>query len=422
MIGARTMKVLLINNYFSNTGGADVYTYAVGKLLREYGHEVFFFATNKQPFFEENYEHAKYFPESVDYKLLSKFELIKQNLKPFYNFDAAKKLDLYLKLIKPDIVHCNCIFFTLSPSILNACYKNNIPVVMTLHGPQLMCPSVKMMYKTEAFCKDELCISGNPIHCIINKCVDKSLIKSIGISAEFLFRKIHRLYDRVSAFICPSNAISELAFRSGIPEKKLNVINNFTDKSNYNKLPEYSNKGYFLFVGRLSKEKGVTYLIDAMSKLPEIKLHIVGTGPDEKEIIDYARNFNTANIEFLGFKSGQELETEYKNCIATILPCNWFENFPTTIIESFIYGKPVIGSKIGGIPEMIDNGLHGLIFEPGNIDELVNAIRLLYQDRELVIKMGGNGREKAELQYNPALYYSKLINVYDSVTGLSALE
>ncbi|OGI26518.1 MAG: hypothetical protein A2287_08880 [Candidatus Melainabacteria bacterium RIFOXYA12_FULL_32_12] len=409
------MRILMINNYFSNTGGADVYTYAVGKLLRENGHEVFFFATDEKPYFEENYEYSNYFPRNINYKSLSKLELIKHNFRPFYNFEAESKLNNYLKLIKPDIVHCNCIFFNLSPSVLNACYKNNIPVVMTLHGPQLMCPSVKMMYKSEAYCSDKLCISGNPIHCIANRCLDNSLIKSIGITSEFVFRKIHGLYNRISGFICPSNAILELARMSGISEDKLFLVNNFVDKSLFNNEVHSQNEGYFLFVGRLSREKGAHYLVKAMSKLPkDVKLHIVGTGQEEDNL--KAQSLNLPNVEFLGFKSGNELQNEYKNCIATVIPCDWFENFPTTIIESFTYGKPVIGSRIGGIPEMIDDGINGITFEPRNIDELAQAIYKFHINNELACKMGENGRLKAEKHYTPDTYYSKLIQVYNNCT------
>ena len=412
------MRILLINNYFSNTGGADVYTYRVGQLLRENGHEVFFFATDQKPYFEDNYEYSSYFPRNIDYKSLSKLELIKHNFRPFYNFEAEAKLDKFIKLIKPDLIHCNCIFFNLTPSVLNAAYKNNIPVAMTLHGPQLMCPSVKMMYKSEVYCKDKYCVSGNPIHCITNKCLNKSYIKSIGITTEFIFRKIHGLYSKISAYICPSQAILDLAQMSGIDSNRLFLINNFVDRSLFTNEVQDSNRGYFLFVGRLSKEKGAHYLIEAMTKLPkDIKVHIVGTGQEEENLKLQAKQHNLSNIEFMGFKSGKELEEEYKNCRGTIIPCDWFENFPTTVIESFTYGKPVIGSRIGGIPEMIDDNINGLIFETGNTDQLSQAIYKLYSNNNLVQEMGNQGRLKAHRHYTPEVYYTKLIKVYNNCTS-----
>lgn len=413
------MRILLINNFLSDTGGSEAYTYNTGQLLRKNGHNVFYFAADRQPYLMNEYEYSSYFPQCIDYKLLSKSELILNTIRPFYNFEAEDKLGKYLDDIQPDIVHCNCISFVLTPSVLNACYKRNIPVVMTMHGPQLMCPGVKMMHKSETYCKDELCISGSFIHCITNKCLGKSLIKSLGITTEFMFRKIHGLYNQVSMFISPSQALLELAARSGIPKTKLVLNNNFIDESKYKIEPNYENQGYFLFVGRLSQEKGVHYLLEAMSRLPkEIKLHIVGTGQEEGNLKKLANELKLTNVKFLGFKSGKDLDEEYKNCIATILPCNWFENFPTTIIESFIFGKPVIGSNIGGIPEMLRNdesGINGIITEPGNINELASAVKQLFENNNQVVEMGHSGRVKAESYYSPERHYSKLIDIYNSV-------
>lgn len=412
------MKILLVNNNFSNTGGADVYTYAVGNMLRDKGHEVFFFASDKQPYFEPEYKYSDFFPENVDYKNLSKTELVKQAFNPYYNFDAEKKMSDFIDLIKPDVVHCNCIFFNLTPSILRACYKKNIPVVMTLHGPQLICPSVKMMYKSKEYCKDSFCASGNPLPCIMNKCLDNSLLKSTAITAEYLFRKVHGLYGKISAYICPSVAMSKLAAKSGIPDSKLAVINNFVDEAKFKFQPDFQSGKYFLFVGRLSNEKGCHYLLEAMKRLDKsVSLHIVGTGDDEANLIKQAQDLKLDNVKFLGFLQGAELENQYRHCISTILPCNWFENFPTTIIESFVYGKPVIASNVGGITEMLENGKNGLVFEPGNVEELAFAMDTLNKDKKMSANMGKNGRMKAESSYRAEFYYSKLMNIYNNVVG-----
>lgn len=409
------MRILLVNNFWGNFGGAEKSTYKTGNILKNKGHEIFFFATNKQPLFEENYKYAKYFPRFMDYNSLTKIEALKYITKPFYNFDAEQRLIRYIKEVKPNIVHCNCIIYYLTSAVLNACYKENIPVVMTLRDPFLSCPNVALMLGAKEYCRSELCVSGNPIHCLVHKCVDISLINSSISVAEFLFRKIHKLYDKVSAFICTSNATLELTSRSGIDRNKLVCINNFLEDSLLNIAPEYSNKGYFLYAGRLAREKGVNYLLHTMSRLPEVKLHIVGTGPEENELKELANKLSLKNVEFLGFKSGEELELEYRNCIASILPSNYFETFGLSIVESFAYGKPVIGSNIGGIPEVIDNGVNGIIFEPANVDELTDAIRKLYKNQELAQEMGKKGKIKAKTQYNSDVYYSKLIDVYESV-------
>lgn len=191
--------------------------------------------------------------------------------------------------------------------------------------------------------------------------------------------------------------------------------NNFVDDSKFDIKPVFENKGYFLYVGRLSKEKGCHYLLEAMSKLDDkVELHIVGYGNEEENLKEQAKKLNLKNVHFLGFRTGSELEEEFKNCIATILPCNWFESFGLTIVESFVYGKPAIASKVGGIPELVENNETGIVFEPGNVEELTLAINRLSTNPELAVQMGQKARIKAETLYRQDLYYSKLIEIYNS--------
>jgi len=214
-------------------------------------------------------------------------------------------------------------------------------------------------------------------------------------------------------FICPSQAIANLVVLSGKDKSRIHVVNNALANEKFQIEPCYENKGYFLYVGRLEKTKGLHYLIEAMKHVPRnVKLHIVGKGNREEDLKKQASSLGLDNIDFLGFRSGKELEEEYKNCIATILPCNWFENFPTTILESYAYGKPVIASKLGGIPEMIDNGISGILTEPTDINGLANAMNRLLNDKELVVNMGKAGRVKLERLFNPNVHYDKLLNVY----------
>ena len=206
-----------------------------------------------------------------------------------------------------------------------------------------------------------------------------------------------------------------LAINSDINPDKLIVLNSFIKESFLNISPQYNDKDYFLYIGRLSKEKGIDYLIRAISKFPEIKLHIVGKGPEEKNLIELSKKLNTSNVNFLGFLSDKEVEREYQNCIATILPCNWFETFGLTIVESYAYGKPVIASKIGAISELIENYSNGIVFQPENIDELASAINKLYKERALAVEMGKRNREKAVNLYSIEMHYKNLINIYNSL-------
>lgn len=171
-----------------------------------------------------------------------------------------------------------------------------------------------------------------------------------------------------------------------------------------------------MYVGRLAKEKGVHYILEAFKYLPsDIKLHIVGSGPEEENLKIFAKENNLNNVEFVGRKSGSELNEEYKNCIANILPSNCFETFGLSSVEAFAHGKPVIGSNIGGIPEIVEHNKVGLIFEPGDVKTLTEHIKTLYQDVDLRTKLAKAARGKAEARYTQEVYYNNLTKVYESV-------
>lgn len=415
--GIGFMKILMLNNFFTGFSGVEPIMMQESSLLKNDGHEVYFFASNKKPYFEEDYEYAKYFPEYINYPKLSKKELLQYAYKLFYNKEAEKKMKNYLKEIKPDLVHCHNVIFLLTPSVLKACYDLNIPVAYTVHGPDFVCPSDKLMLGGKTYCKDELCVGKNPIHCTLNNCFNDSLLKSLVGTIDFATRGIHKLYSNADIYICPSKALSKLVIKSGIPEEKVTVINNFVSNSYLAKEPNYDNKGYFLFAGRLTREKGVHYLLHAMAKLPDINLRIAGTGSQQEELKELAKELNLKNVEFIGFKSGKDLEDEYTNCIASILPCNWFENFGVALLESFISGKPIIASNIGGIPEIIDHGQNGLLVEPGNIDQIAESIKKINDDKQLAVTMGQHARQKAERLYTAEVHYSKLLDAYKKILG-----
>lgn len=390
------MKILLVNNTFGFFGGgSEKATIETGKILHNKGHKVFYFASDRKPFLEENYEFGTFFP--------------KNSKKIFYNLEAKSKLDLLLKRIKPDIVHMNCFQHNLTSSVLHTCRDNNVPVVHTFHDSIFACPAGTLT-KKGILCREKDCIKGNPIPCIKNRCFNGSLLKSAISAAEFFFRRNLGFYYIPDYVICPSRYILNLALESGIKREKLVLINNFVncaeDIGNFR-------GDYFLYAGRIVKEKGLFHLIQAFKDLPHIKLRIAGKGPVEKSFKNYIKRKKIKNIEFIGLKIGQELENEFKNCFATILPSVCSEVFGLSILESFSYGKPVIASRIGGIPEVISNNKDGIMVEPGSAEEIKNAVLKLWESPDLAKEMGKNARLKHKTLYSPEVYYEKLIDVYE---------
>ena len=402
-------KILIINQFFSFIGGAEVVAYNQYKNLQNKNLEVYFWSSNKQPYFEEDYKYIEYFcEENSGIK-----NYFKNPYKYFYNNDAKIKLQKFIKKINPDIIHLHN-FFVLTPSILDCC--KNIPTVMTVHDSKLICPSAQFLIKNKDFCSEQLCKNGEFYNCILNRCVKNKLEPSLRhtIYAYNLLKKI----KYVDKFITPSYALKNLILNAniGINQQKISVINNFLTNEELKIKPNYTNFGYFLYIGRLSPEKGVHYLLEAMKDLPrDIKLKIAGTGVEENKLKQYAKDNNLSNVEFLGFKNRDEIKDLYQNCISTILPCNWFEIFGMTNIESFINGKPVIASNIGGIPEIVEDNINGLLFEPGDVEQLKKCIHKYWNNPNLVVEHGKNGYQKAITQYTEKKYYSELMKIYEEV-------
>lgn len=405
------MNILFINNFFSEFGGAEKIMLKEAEFMENEGHKVHYFSVNKKPYFKD-YENNKFFPDFLDYRNLSKYQAFTNILRPFYNKDSAKKLDNMLKTVKPDIIHIHNIHYHLTPSVLKVIYKHKIPTVMTLHDIRMFCPSGTLAQGSGKICQQKLCIKKNPVYCLINKCKNNNLKETAVTLAEYIFSKSQGFYNGVDKFITPSKALYELARESGIQENRLEHINNFIDESYFKSNPVYSDNEYFLYAGRLSKEKGVHFLLEAMKILPEAKLKIAGAGPQENELKQLALSLNLNNVEFLGCLDKEKLLETYNGCISTVLPCNWFEIFGLTLAESLCLGKPVIASNLGAIPEIIENGKTGIAIEPAKPEKIAVSMKKFIENRDLVYEMGKNGRKKAEELYIPQLHFEKLLNLY----------
>lgn len=404
------MRILILNTYFSPFRGGEFISYNTFKMLREHGVKVYFMANTKQPYFESDYEYIKYFTKDITFIK----EYLKNPLRYYYNIKAKKDVQKFIDIIKPDLIHVHQFITGFSPLVLD-CFKG-IPTIMTVHDCGIICPASTLMYKNREYCKNVKCKSGKFINCLLNKCdrdgIEGSMRKTIR---SYIIPPKLKYIDR---FITPSKALKEVLINAniGIKEENVFVINNFLLNDEIKTEPNYLNQGYFLYVGSLSKEKDVHCLLHAMKKLPkDIKLHIVGAGHEEKKLKHYAEENNLTNVEFLGFKNREEIKEEYQNCIAVIVPSNWFEIFGMVNIEAMINGKPVIGSNIGGIPEIVENDKTGLLFEPANVEQLKDCILKYRNNPVLAIEHGKNGYKKVLENYTEEIYYNKLISLYDEV-------
>jgi glycosyltransferase involved in cell wall biosynthesis len=280
-------------------------------------------------------------------------------------------------------------------------------VVLTAHDYKLVCPSY-MMLDHGRIC--EKCVDGAYFHCFTTRCHKENRAASAVYTAETYFNAWFGKYDSVRMFICPSRfMMSKIAHR--FPENRLLVLDNPVDVSTY--APSSRDEGYYLFTGRLSKEKGVTTLIKAISEM-SLPLKIAGTGPLEEECRSLAKG--APHIQLVGYQTGKALEDLYQGAHACVVPSEWYENAPMSIIEPLAYGKPVIAAGLGGIPELVREGQSGLLFkpfDPGDLKEKVMEMGRL--SPEAYGSMCRKARESAEEQFSLERHYDHLLKIYQQV-------
>lgn len=413
MMNNNTLKILYINGSFLNDSGSGVIAKNTYDIFKRQGFTVEFFTT-KNYSFDNNYKFNKYFPEHFG----TPIKYLLNQWRYYYNFTAQKNLDKLLNEFEPDIVHIHSLrISSLTYSIFKPILKRNIPIVMTLHDAYLICPMMTLIKGDGKICKQINCQGFNKFSCLFNNCAN-NIEQSFRYSLMSFINKLTRYDKYIKKIITPSEALRNIIvkYNSDINMENIITINNFLNFSELQVIPNYLNKKYFLYIGRLSKEKGVKYLLEAMKDLSrDIKIKIVGTGKEEQNLKRYAKENNLDNVEFVGFKSREEIKEYYQNCIATILPSNCFEIFGMTNIESFINGKPVIASNIGGIPEIVEHDITGQLFEPGNVEQLKECILKYWNNPELAVEHGKKGYEKVLTNYTEDIYFKKLIKLYEEI-------
>lgn len=401
------MRILLVNKYFYRKGGAETYFFALAEGLKALGHEVAF-SSMKHPNNEPSYW-SKYFVSEKDYVgEISAFKKVQEASTLIYSFEAKRKFEALLEEFKPDIIHMNNVHRQLTLSILDAPYlkKHHVPVVYTAHDYILLCPAYTMVNGRGEVC--DACLDRHFMHATKNVCVKGSRAKSALATMEAEFLKFHHSYDKIDLIIAPSQFMKDKLDEGGFAGKTVAMQNFLTDLqmamgtrvANTHKFEDAKagSRPYFLFFGRLSKEKGILTLVKAFLQaaglanesadtqsddqsarvLPDTwDLHIVGEGPERgaiEQLIASAGPQAASRIHLLGYKSGEELQREVGNARFTVLSSEWRENMPYSGLESLAAQTPIIGARIGGIPELVEEGKTGFTFESGNAHDLADRL------------------------------------------------
>lgn len=402
------MKILIINRNHFVGGGADRVYLNTGKLLEANGYDVAYFSTLNDNNLDSN--EKEYFVSNIKTRNGSFYSKIKGVKKYLYNNEASDNLAKLIKDFKPDVAHIHLFYGVLSSSILKTLNDFNIPIVTTIHDYRLLCPANAMLDKSGQIC--EKCKNDKFYNCILKRCSEGNVFQSGVIATEAYLRKF--VFDPLVLvnhfiFVSEFSKNKHISFDKRYTKKSSHLYNFGTSSGSESKVI----KGDYLFYyGRLSKEKGILNLVNAAKKTNS-KLKIAGSGPQKDEVLNEIKGFS--NIEYVGFQSGLDLNNLIKESSFVIVPSEWYENNPMTIVESFSYGKPVIGSNIGGIPELVNENT-GYIFESGNLESLINSIELSEKlTEEQYDLISHNCYDFAKKHFSKEIHFIELLNIYQKV-------
>lgn len=396
------MKVLLVNKFLYPKGGAETYTFKLGETLESHGHEVQYFGLDNAKNIVGN--RAEAYVTDMDFSLG-----VRKNLfAPFriiYSSEAKKKITKVLYDFEPDVVHLNNIQFHLTPSIIIAVEKyrkktgRSVRIVYTAHDYQLICPSHGLFDTDIKVC--EKCLGGNYTHCLRTKCMKNSRAKSLLAMLDAYYWKYSKAYSYIDTIICPSRFLKEKLDIQERFAKKTVAIHNFIEP----RQTESVDKGdYVLEFGHLSRDKGTLTLLEVAKRMPNVRFLFAGYGAAEAEIE------KVDNAQYVGFKTGDELKALISGALCSVYPSEWYENCPFSVIESQMYGTPVICSRMGGIPELIQEGKTGLMFEAGNPDDLENKLRYMLEQPSVLDSFFANCKDV--LFETPETYYRQILKIY----------
>jgi glycosyltransferase involved in cell wall biosynthesis len=383
------MDILVVHNGYQQRGGEDSVVDAEIELLRDYGHQV------------ESYQR-----NNGDIGALSWLTLGRQTLWSGRTVDEVGRM---LRLARPDVIHVHNTFPLISPSLYWAAARAGVPVVQTLHNFRLLCPQA-MFLRQGKVCED--CMGKVPWRGVLHGCYRESRLQSAVLAGMVTFhRAIHTWDTKVTRYIALNEFCRQKFIEGGLPAQRLVVKPNFVDFP----APEVRDRAGFLFVGRLSTEKGVDVLVKAAASLDDALVRVAGTGPEGFRLA------GVAGVTSLGALPGEGIRQEMAGASALILPSIWYENFPRTLVEAFGCGLPVIASRIGALAELVEDGVTGLLFEPDNAKDLAEKMRWARQHPDEMAQMGRNARILYEAEFTAERNYQQLMAIYeDAIAAVKA--
>ncbi len=407
------MKILQVNKYNYQRGGSEAVFFNTTRLLEAHGHTVVKCAI-KHPLNEPD-PHEDYFIDYPEIRDLAGIDKVKSIARFIANKKAATAIDRLLTAERPDVAHLHNIFNSFSLTILPVLKQHGVPVVITIHDTRFICPSTRFNLRG-SLCDN--CLKWGCANCALHRCYEGSFAHSMMCALEMFYKEKIVDYDRyIDRYIFVSRRYKDFhAARHSFFATKGEVLYNFSTQIERD-THKHSGSRYLLYYGRVVREKGVETLVNAMAHLPQYKLKVVGRGP----LLDSLKQKHLPNVEFVGYKTGNDLFDLVRNATYVVVPSQWEENNPMTIIEAYSHGIPVLGSRIGGIPEIIEEGRTGFTFDAFDIDDLMCTIATAMQvSSEQYDFLSASAHSFARQHFASDTHYSHLMDIYNSVINRKA--
>ena len=398
----------MINKFLYPNGGSETYIFKIGDYLKRTGHEVQYFGMEHEGRCVGNTACA--YTSDMDFHGGSAISKLTYPVKTIYSAEARKKIRLVLDDFDPDVCHLNNFNYQLTPSVILEIEKwkretgKDCRIIFTAHDYQLICPNHMLMNPNSGtIC--EKCVGGHFMNCLKGKCIHGSTAKSaVGMMEAEIWNHTD-VYNSIDTFICCSEFMKSRMDTNPRFAGKTIALHNFIDKVEFNDVRSSDEADkYVLYFGRFSEEKGIKTLLKAVNLLPDVQFVFAGTGPLQDETL------NVPNIMNVGFQTGKALIDLISGARFSVYPSEWFENCPFSVMESQMYGTPVLGSRIGGIPELINENETGELFEAGSTAELAAKIKKLWDDDQLI---AGYTENCGQVNFDStAEYCDKLLKIY----------
>ena len=410
------MKILLVNKFHYLRGGSETYYFGLADLLRQAGHEVACFAM--QDARNLPCPQSSYFVSNIDYRTPARSGLrqLKAGAALFYSWEARRQFEKLLLHFRPDVIHLGLVHRQITFSILDAARPFNIPVVFSLHDLAWLCPCYTML-SNGVPC--QRCLHGSLWNCVRGRCVQGSFAKSALGAMEGAFNRMRRYANRIDLFIAQCQRYKQLHLEGGFPEESIAVIPNFLpfDVLPTPHAPVAPSSPYLLYFGRLSPEKGLLRLLQAYASLgpAAMPLHLDGQGPMHSALVQHIQDLHLQDRVHLRWSANRdELQTELRQCHAVVLPSEWEENAPYSLIEAMTLGIPTLATRTGGFPEFIRDNQTGFLCDVGSTPALALALqRLCALSPEEYARISIAARTSALRQFSRETFIRTLTQQYE---------